>query len=296
MITYGIYLKDTGGKKRCHVKVIQRPIKLFFQDEARFGRTDNVCSCWVPFKQRAKVGNSIVWVIAGWEKEHTLWIANTIRITGALPDMDYIESTVGVNILVFDIGYIPKLLELDVVSPIAISLDIFTKIIERLSPNIRKLILAHKPHIINTFNAKWYLLYQDKVQATAGYRYVSLGLGAAIVTAIIVAIVAVSATIMVWRWSEAEIWRHKAEITRVQEEYEFRKYLVNTMKENPELAPYISDYLEMWEKYRYEIEKKRVKEEGMLERFEKIMWMGAFMMMALIGGILVIKLIEVIGK
>jgi transposase len=38
----------------------KRPIKLFFQDEARFGRIDNVCSCWVPFKQRARVGNQII--------------------------------------------------------------------------------------------------------------------------------------------------------------------------------------------------------------------------------------------
>ena len=37
-----------------------RPIKLFFQDEARFGRIDNVCSCWVPKNKRAKVGNQII--------------------------------------------------------------------------------------------------------------------------------------------------------------------------------------------------------------------------------------------
>jgi len=37
-----------------------RPIKLFFQDEARFGRIDNISSCWVPARGRAKVGNQIV--------------------------------------------------------------------------------------------------------------------------------------------------------------------------------------------------------------------------------------------
>jgi transposase len=37
-----------------------RPIKLFFQDEARFGRIDNISSCWVPPGCRAKVGNQIV--------------------------------------------------------------------------------------------------------------------------------------------------------------------------------------------------------------------------------------------
>lgn len=37
-----------------------RPVKLFFQDEARFGRIDNVCSCWVPQSKRAKVGNQII--------------------------------------------------------------------------------------------------------------------------------------------------------------------------------------------------------------------------------------------
>jgi len=33
---------------------------LFFQDEARFGRIDNVCSCWVPGAQRANVGNQLI--------------------------------------------------------------------------------------------------------------------------------------------------------------------------------------------------------------------------------------------
>lgn len=38
----------------------QRPIKLFFQDEARFGRIDNICSCWVPKGMRAKMGSQII--------------------------------------------------------------------------------------------------------------------------------------------------------------------------------------------------------------------------------------------
>lgn len=33
---------------------------LFFQDEARFGRIDNISSCWVPQKSRATVGNQII--------------------------------------------------------------------------------------------------------------------------------------------------------------------------------------------------------------------------------------------
>jgi transposase len=33
---------------------------LFFQDEARFGRIDNVCSCWVPPHSRALVGKQII--------------------------------------------------------------------------------------------------------------------------------------------------------------------------------------------------------------------------------------------
>jgi hypothetical protein len=37
-----------------------RPIKLFFQDEARFGRIDNVSSCWVPPNTRASVNNQII--------------------------------------------------------------------------------------------------------------------------------------------------------------------------------------------------------------------------------------------
>ena len=37
-----------------------RPIKLFFQDEARFGRIDNVSACWVPPHSRARVGKQII--------------------------------------------------------------------------------------------------------------------------------------------------------------------------------------------------------------------------------------------
>jgi len=37
-----------------------RPIKLFFQDEARFGRIDNISSCWVPPGGRASVGNQVI--------------------------------------------------------------------------------------------------------------------------------------------------------------------------------------------------------------------------------------------
>lgn len=37
-----------------------RPIKLFFQDEARFGRIDNIASCWVPPGCRAVVGKQII--------------------------------------------------------------------------------------------------------------------------------------------------------------------------------------------------------------------------------------------
>lgn len=37
-----------------------RPVKLFFQDESRFGRIDNPVSCWVPKGGRAVVGSQIV--------------------------------------------------------------------------------------------------------------------------------------------------------------------------------------------------------------------------------------------
>jgi transposase len=37
-----------------------RPVKLFFQDEARFGRIDNISSCWVPPGGRASVGKQII--------------------------------------------------------------------------------------------------------------------------------------------------------------------------------------------------------------------------------------------
>lgn len=46
-----IYLKDDIDK---------RPIKLFFEDEARFGRINIVSRCWVPAGTRAKVTKQII--------------------------------------------------------------------------------------------------------------------------------------------------------------------------------------------------------------------------------------------
>ena len=37
-----------------------RPLKLFFQDEARFGRINNVSRCWVKRKDRAVVAKQII--------------------------------------------------------------------------------------------------------------------------------------------------------------------------------------------------------------------------------------------
>jgi transposase len=38
----------------------ERPIKLFFQDEARFGRINKVRKCWVPPNSRAIIGQQLV--------------------------------------------------------------------------------------------------------------------------------------------------------------------------------------------------------------------------------------------
>ena len=38
----------------------KRPVKLFFEDEARFGRINNVSRCWVPPGSRAVVGQQMV--------------------------------------------------------------------------------------------------------------------------------------------------------------------------------------------------------------------------------------------
>lgn len=38
----------------------KRPIKLFFEDEARFGRINNLTRCWVPAKERAEIERQII--------------------------------------------------------------------------------------------------------------------------------------------------------------------------------------------------------------------------------------------
>lgn len=38
----------------------KRPIKLFFEDEARFGRINNLTKCWVPQKARAEIEKQII--------------------------------------------------------------------------------------------------------------------------------------------------------------------------------------------------------------------------------------------
>lgn len=38
----------------------KRPIKLFFEDEARFGRINNLTKCWVPAKERAIIEQQLI--------------------------------------------------------------------------------------------------------------------------------------------------------------------------------------------------------------------------------------------
>ena len=38
----------------------EKPIKLFFQDEGRFGRINSIAKCWVPNGKRAIVGNQTI--------------------------------------------------------------------------------------------------------------------------------------------------------------------------------------------------------------------------------------------
>lgn len=38
----------------------ERPIKLFFQDEARFGRINNLTRCWVPKTERAEIERQLI--------------------------------------------------------------------------------------------------------------------------------------------------------------------------------------------------------------------------------------------
>jgi putative transposase len=41
-------------------KELDKPLLLFFQDEGRFGRINNIQRCWCPHKTRAKVGKQFV--------------------------------------------------------------------------------------------------------------------------------------------------------------------------------------------------------------------------------------------
>ncbi len=41
-------------------KTDKRPLKLFFQDEGRFGRINSLSKCWIPSGKRAVVGKQIV--------------------------------------------------------------------------------------------------------------------------------------------------------------------------------------------------------------------------------------------
>ena len=44
----------------CFPANTQKPVKLFFEDEARFGRINNLSKCWVNRKDRAIVNQQII--------------------------------------------------------------------------------------------------------------------------------------------------------------------------------------------------------------------------------------------
>src|SRR6476661_7384697 len=86
MITCGTYLSDITGRRKhlvlnipksnklnkkslkklpqllesCFPANSQKPVKLFFEDEARFGRINNLSKCWVNRKDRAIVNQQII--------------------------------------------------------------------------------------------------------------------------------------------------------------------------------------------------------------------------------------------
>jgi len=52
-----------------------RPVMLFFQDEGRFGRINNLTKCWIPKGMRAIVGKQII-------REYTYAYTSVCPLTG----------------------------------------------------------------------------------------------------------------------------------------------------------------------------------------------------------------------
>lgn len=63
--------------------------------------------------QYAKYKNVIFYVLAGWEKEDTLWVAKVIQAYRSLPDMEMRYQITNDYLMVFDTGYIPRIYQVE---------------------------------------------------------------------------------------------------------------------------------------------------------------------------------------
>jgi len=75
MLALRPFLKNLPGRIK-HIKAtVNRPVRLFFQDEGRFGRISQLCGCWGPKGQRAVVAAQHI-------RQYTYTFAAIERATG----------------------------------------------------------------------------------------------------------------------------------------------------------------------------------------------------------------------
>ena len=75
-----------------------RPIKLFFEDEARFGRINNLSRCWVPKTQRAEIERQLI-------REYTYAYTAVCPATGeAYSIISPFNNTFAMNAFLFELS------------------------------------------------------------------------------------------------------------------------------------------------------------------------------------------------
>ena len=183
--------------------------------------------------QYVKLDGSEIYVVAGWEKEETLWTAKVIAINKGLPDMEKYQQITGKKIMIFDVGYIPKIYQVE--------FTFVTIPYVNLSEWVRTTLKWY-------LESKGYKVYFAKIDSytggplgmsthyvltiEAGEPVVQQAAIPALILGIIILLATIGAVIIAWR--VVDVWTKKEEINLarivLQSEVEYQQEKLSLLK------------------------------------------------------------------
>jgi len=189
--------------------------------------------------QYTEYQNAKIYVVAGWEKEETLWASKLIEAKKSLPDMKLYKAITGKKAMVWDVGYIPKIYQIEFtfvkIPLIDIGIWLRDTLVRKLQSEGYKVYLAKVIKTPALFGiAEHYILtieIGEPVQRMAG------------IPPIVIVIIGLLATIggVVIAWRVIDVWSRKEELSLakiiLESEVEYHRERLELLKAIQQLPP-----------------------------------------------------------